>query len=203
VAFKTPQNVPDEYIPQNQSWRSTFEMGGTHLNYLLTYKQSSCRHIGMRTAKRSSDARYQALLELLRTADALWNASRLFFAQWNLSPSQFNVLNLLSDQPRGLSQIELGRLLITHRSNVTGLVDRLEKRDLLARHDAAGDRRAYRVLLTNAGSKLLQQVLPVYHALAGRVWDGTPDARARQLAKDLARLGRNVERMAIQRKELL
>ena len=80
----------------------------------------------MKPVSPSRPAQYQALLQLLRTADLLWSASRVFFARWELSPSQFNVLNLLSDQTAGLSQIELGRLLITHRSKVTGLIDRLE-----------------------------------------------------------------------------
>ena len=44
---------------------------------------------------------YRALMELLRTADTLWNASRVFFERWDLSPSQFNVLNLLRLSPAG------------------------------------------------------------------------------------------------------
>jgi len=144
----------------------------------------------------SSPVRYRALLQLLRTADTLWNKSRSFFQRWDLSASQFNVLNLLSDQPRGLSQIELGRQLITHRSNVTGLVDRLETRGLVARHDAAGDRRAYRVVLTHDGRRLLEQVLPEYYSLAEEVWNGMSAARARQLTGDLARLGAQAERIA-------
>src|SRR5580704_3179201 len=98
--------------------------------------------------------RYQALIELLRTAETLWNASRVFFARWDLSPSQFNVLNLLHDLPEGCTQIELSRQLIMHRSNVTGLVDRLEARGLLRRRESPGDRRAFNVVLTPAGQKL-------------------------------------------------
>src|SRR5690349_19868619 len=91
-------------------------------------------------------SRYDALLQVLRTADRIWNTSRLFFERWDLSPSQFNVLNLLYNHPDGLSQIELSRQLIMHRSNVTGLVDRLERRSLVQRNDLATDRRAYRVV---------------------------------------------------------
>jgi MarR family 2-MHQ and catechol resistance regulon transcriptional repressor len=149
----------------------------------------------------SGSIRYQALLQLLRTADTLWGASRTFFARWNLSPSQFNVLNLLSDESQGLSQVELGRLLITHRSNVTGLVDRLEKRGLVVRNDAARDRRAYRVALTPAGRKLLQQVLPEFHGLSDSIWNGTSAARARQLTEDLARLGENAQTLTSNREE--
>src|SRR5438552_11256890 len=108
----------------------------------------------------SPGPRYQALLQLLRTAEALWNASRSFFTRWDLSPSQFNVLNLLYDLSAGCTQIELSRSLIMHRSNVTGLVDRLEARGLVQRRDVAHDRRAYRVVLTTAGKKLVRQILP-------------------------------------------
>lgn len=149
----------------------------------------------------SGSVRYHALLQLLRTADTLWNASRQFFARWDLSPSQFNVLNLLADEPGGLSQIELGRLLITHRSNVTGLIDRLEKRGLVARNDAAGDRRAYRIVLTAAGRKVLQQVLPEFHSLANSVWEGASVVRTRKLSKDLARLAQNAEQLSQTKEE--
>src|SRR5215207_6291361 len=128
----------------------------------------------------SAAARYQALIQLLRTADSLWNSSRQFFARWNLSPSQFNILNLLNDKPDGLSQVDLGRLLIMHRSNVTGLVGRLARRGFVQRKDAAGDRRAYRIVLTSAGRKLLQQILPEYYRMADQVWDSFPANRAKQ-----------------------
>ncbi len=147
----------------------------------------------MSAEQTTSNTRYQALLQLLRTADTLWNASRVFFAHWDLGPSQFNVLNLLGDQPDGLSQVDLGRLLIMHRSNVTGLVDRLEKRGLVARKEVAEDRRAYRVVLTPSGQDLLNEVLPKFHQLAEAVWDQVPVGRADALAGDLARLSANAE----------
>lgn len=140
--------------------------------------------------------RYEALLQLLATADSIWNASRIFFAAWNLSPSQFNVLNLLRGHPAGISQIELSRRLIMHRSNVTGLTDRLEKRKLVQRKNVVGDRRAYRVVLTRTGAALLEQILPEYYARANALWDELPRSRVSQLATDLQALARNAERIA-------
>lgn len=141
--------------------------------------------------------RYQALIELLRTAENLWNASRVFFGRWDLSPSQFNVLNLLQDHPDGFTQVELSRRLIMHRSNVTGLVDRLEARRLVRRADDPTDRRAFNVLLTPAGSKLLRQIEPHYYRAAETVWGHIPPARARQLVAELAAVSANAERIAI------
>ena len=140
--------------------------------------------------------RYRALLQLLRTAETLWNVSRLFFARWDLSPSQFNILNLLCDRPEGCTQIELSRLLIMHRSNVTGLVDRLEARGLVLRRDSPHDRRVYRVILTAAGKKLLQQILPRYYAAAEEVWGTLPARRANQLINELTRICANAEGVA-------
>src|SRR5437773_10381945 len=144
----------------------------------------------------SPGPRYRALLQLLRTAETLWNVSRLFFARWDLSPSQFNILNLLCDRPDGCTQIELSRSLIMHRSNVTGLVDRLEARGLVQRRDSAHDRRAYRVVLTTAGKRLLQQILPRYYAAAEQVWGALPVARTHQLVSELTRVCANAEKVA-------
>lgn len=139
--------------------------------------------------------RYPALLQLLRTAENLWNASRLFFGRWDLSPSQFNVLNLLSGEQAGLSQIEISRQLIMHRSNATGLIDRLEERGLLQRRATPGDRRAYRVVLTPAARQLLGRILPDYHRLAEEVWGNLPVARVNQLLDDLSRLDANLAQL--------
>lgn len=140
--------------------------------------------------------RYQALIQLLRTAEDLWNASRTFFQRWNLSPSQFNLLNVLRHQPAGRSQSELSRLLIMHRSNATGLVDRLERRGLVRRLDDPHDRRVYRVILTPDGDQLLDEILPHYYAAAERVWAILPDERVDPLVRELQELARQAGAVA-------
>jgi DNA-binding MarR family transcriptional regulator len=150
----------------------------------------------MQTTPDAASPRYQALLQLLATADAIWNASRVFFDRWTLGPSQFNVLNLLHLQPEGLSQSELSRRLIMHRSNLTGLVDRLEQRGLVERQDVAEDRRAYRVSLTAKGRKVVEEILPGYYEKADQVLRHLSPHRARQLADELVRMAENAKRLA-------
>ena len=141
---------------------------------------------------------YAALLQLLRTAETIWNASRAFFARWELSPAQFNLLNLLTDRPDGLTQSDLGRELLTHRSNVTGLVDRLEGRGLVKRREQADDRRTWRVVLTPAGRRLMAEVLPHYHRAAETVWRGVPVRRANEIVGELKVVASNAEAAARQ-----
>lgn len=140
--------------------------------------------------------RYQTLLQLLRTSEMVWNASRLFFAQWDLSPSQFNVLNLLHGEIEGRTQIDLSRELITHRSNVTGLVDRLEKRGLVHRQAVPGDRRAYHVSLTPAGTKLMDAILPEYFTCADEALTDIPLKQLSALSQQLVAIESSATRMA-------
>ncbi|HYG34406.1 MAG TPA: MarR family transcriptional regulator, partial [Clostridia bacterium] len=137
-----------------------------------------------------------ALLQLLRASDTIWNASRIFFERWDLSPSQFNVMNLLYLNETGLSQTELSRQLIMHRSNVTGLVDRLEKRGLVERKAVEADRRAYRVVLTSTGNALLEEILPAYYEGADRIWGDIPAKRIAELMQDLDKVSEQAQRIA-------
>jgi DNA-binding MarR family transcriptional regulator len=150
--------------------------------------------------------RYPPLLQLLRTSETIWNASRLFFQQWDLSPSQFNILNLLRGSTEGLTQVELSRELITHRSNVTGLVDRLEKRALVTRKISPSDRRVWRVSLTDEGLNLISSILPDYFRLIEQVWAGVSAGQARMLSKHLKVLATAAEgitaKFEVHRKEM-
>jgi DNA-binding MarR family transcriptional regulator len=93
---------------------------------------------------------------------------RLFFAQranlpalaaqLELSPVQCHVLHLI-DPRRPLSMGELADTLACDRSNVTGLVDRLEARGLVRRRPSDGDRRVKVLVLTATGSRLRDLLL--------------------------------------------
>ena len=151
----------------------------------------------MNTPPDQPGPRYEALLQLLRTSETIWNASRLFFARWDLSPSQFNILNLLQSEDAGLTQSELSRHLIMHRSNLTGLIDRLESRALVQRRESETDRRSWHVVLTPAGRKLIHAILPHYYAAAEAVWGGITPTAARKLSRELEQVATQAARMAV------
>jgi DNA-binding MarR family transcriptional regulator len=67
---------------------------------------------------------------------------------------------------------------------------------LVQRRDSANDRRAYRVVLTAAGRKLIQQILPRYYAAAEKVWGELSVNRANQLVNDLACVCANASKVA-------
>lgn len=83
-----------------------------------------------------------------------------------------------------------------HRSNLTGLVDRLEERGLVKRLEVPGDRRSYRVVLTPDGQRVVEEILPRYYNAAREVWGEMSDARAQELCRELAQVSENAERLA-------
>ena len=69
-----------------------------------------------------------------------------------LTPQQVQLLCALSSGPVGMS--ELSRWLRLGKSGLTGLVDRVERRGLVARTPDVDDGRACRIALTAAGEEL-------------------------------------------------
>ncbi len=109
--------------------------------------------------------------ELVATADLFLRESQRLFRPHGLTAPQFNVLNLLADRApdAGYSQRELADTLVVDRSNVTGLIDRMEAAGWVRRVDDPADRRVYRVALTPAGRRLWQKVAPDYDQVVAQV----------------------------------
>ncbi|MGW1344225.1 MarR family winged helix-turn-helix transcriptional regulator [Kribbella sp. NPDC002412] len=69
-----------------------------------------------------------------------------------LTPQQAHLLCVLLAGPLGMT--ELSRILSIERSSLTSMVDRLERRDLVARIPHPTDRRACHIELTGPGLSL-------------------------------------------------
>ena len=124
----------------------------------------------------------ELVVQTLRAHNALLRASRRLFRPFGLSEAQFNVLHILQDAPTPLTQRELSEILVVDRSNVTGLIDRMEHAGWVKRMPVPNDRRAYRVVLTPSGQRLWQAAHPVYAAAAAAV---ARDLKPAQLATTL------------------
>jgi DNA-binding MarR family transcriptional regulator len=75
-----------------------------------------------------------------------------------LSSTQYNVLRILRGSPEGLPCGEVANRMITRDPDVTRLLDRLEKRGLIARSREAKDRRTVMARITTEGLKVLTRL---------------------------------------------
>ena len=82
-----------------------------------------------------------------------------------LSIAKFETLSVLVSQGQSISLGELAAKLVCVKSNVTQLVDRLEKEGLVKRVDDPADRRAVRAEVTALGRKRQAAGTPVVNAV--------------------------------------
>lgn len=103
-----------------------------------------------------TQAQVRALISLLVAADELQREADSLLKTADLSGSQYNVLRILrGGDPEGLKCGDVIARLIKRDPDVTRLMDRLERRGLIARGRDSKDRRVVRTRITPAGLDLL------------------------------------------------
>ncbi|THA86128.1 MarR family transcriptional regulator [Streptomyces sp. A0592] len=131
------------------------------------------------------------LLELLAAiGTAQWREFAAAAAQYGLTPTQARVLAQL-DGPvpmRGLAA-----LLVCDASNVTGIVDRLEARELVRREPSPADRRVKNVVATEAGRDVIRRVREEMQSAHGAL-DTLDETESATLYALLARLRPSMEK---------
>ncbi|HYA96920.1 MAG TPA: MarR family transcriptional regulator [Methylomirabilota bacterium] len=99
----------------------------------------------------------QVFVALQRAADRLLQGVERLLKRRSLSPAQYNVLRILRGAgPEGLCCREIAERMVTRDPDMTRLLDRMERRGLVARERQDRDRRVVRVYATPAGLKLLR-----------------------------------------------
>src|ERR1035441_238137 len=116
----------------------------------VSHSESKKRHI--------SSPEEVAFLELCRTTDLLSRRLAALLKAEDLSPTQYNVLRILRGAPDGLTCGEIGNRMITRDPDITRLLDRLEKRELISRCRESKDRRMVMARITPEGLKLLARM---------------------------------------------
>lgn len=99
---------------------------------------------------------HEVYLTLQRLAADLGYQTAELLKGADLSPAQFNVLRILRGAgEEGLTCGEIGERLITRDSDVTRLLDRLEKQELVTRVRSRLDRRVVLTRVTEKGRAIL------------------------------------------------
>jgi len=131
---------------------------------------------------------------LLRTAAHLGPLVEAALREQSLTASQLNALLVLRHAgAEGLRMGAIGERLVVTKSNVTGLVDRLEARGLVVRVPQP-DRRATLVRLTADGAALVEAVRPRHAAAMAVVSEGLAAEDRRHLVATCTALRRELRR---------
>ena len=112
----------------------------------------------MRAQQTKPSLEETVFLDLLRTSDVLSRRIDYVLKNAELSANQYNVLRILRGAAEGLPCGEIGNRMITRDPDITRLLDRLEKRELISRCRETKDRRMVLTRITPAGLKLLAEL---------------------------------------------
>jgi MarR family 2-MHQ and catechol resistance regulon transcriptional repressor len=130
----------------------------------------------------------RAYVKLMRAGRSVLARIEPALAARGLTPTQLGVLEALLHKG-AMTHRELGRKVLSSAGNVSDVVDKLERRDLVARVPDPADRRAVRVELTAKGRGLIEDLFPRHAADIARAMAGLSGEELRELGELLRRLG--------------
>jgi DNA-binding MarR family transcriptional regulator len=122
------------------------------------------------------------LLEMVCVVEGIRTAES---RQLDLTPQQAQLLTAVA--PAALTHGELAHRLQCDKTNITGLVDRLERRGMVRRQPDQADRRVIKVSLTDQGTDLVAQFRKAVGTAIGDRLASWPADRREQLTA-LARI---------------
>lgn len=137
--------------------------------------------------------RQEAVINLLVTAGHYRQILNDICRQYNITHDQYNVLRILKGvHPEGHPRNEIIDRMIERTPDVTRLLDRLEKRDLVYRTKSEEDRRLSIARITDKGLELLEEMDPEFSQASKNFTEGIAEADLKQFSKICSSMLENI-----------
>jgi MarR family 2-MHQ and catechol resistance regulon transcriptional repressor len=107
--------------------------------------------------------------------------------QCGLTHAQFDIIATLGNTA-GMTYKELGERTLITKGTLTGVIERLEQKGLVARQRSGDDKRSFFIRLTPSGEALFAQVFPTVVAHGKRLFASCSDAEFDAIDQALSRL---------------
>jgi MarR family transcriptional regulator, organic hydroperoxide resistance regulator len=119
----------------------------------------------------------EALLSLSRTNNILEFHFNSIFNNYKITSTQFNILRILKGNrnPEGMTCSDIGSRMITRDSDITRLLDKLEKSGWIQRQRPDSDRRKVLSLITEQGLALVSEITPQLDNLEKQLFQHLPE----------------------------
>lgn len=140
------------------------------------------------TAKQAAQEDFiQLIRELVLTYQMLMNHGSAHIRSLNLTSPQFDVIATLGNT-EGMNLKELGQNTLITKGTLTGIIDRLEEKDLVKRTTPHTDRRMFHVALTPTGQELFEKVFPDHILFLKPYFDKLSSTEQQELIDSLRKL---------------
>ncbi len=105
------------------------------------------------------DPYLKVLRPLVEAYQAIFQVGDRHIRSMGLTPPQFDVIAELGGT-KGMTCVELSQVTLLAKASLTGIIDRLEAKELIERQSVPNDRRATNIRLTRKGGNLHRKVFP-------------------------------------------
>lgn len=78
---------------------------------------------------------------------------------FEITPEQFLILDLVTEQGE-LYQRQIAEITLKDRANISRIIKILEEKELITKIEAAQGRRIYKILITEKGKRVRDEILP-------------------------------------------
>lgn len=125
---------------------------------------------------------------LSKAQQSVYQHFKTKLAEYDVTPVQYGILACLWQQ-NGQAPSQIAANLNLDSSTITGILDRMENKGLLKRTPDPGDRRALKVVLTEAGSALQEPIDKIISEANEEVMEGLSLSERETLKILLGKLG--------------
>ena len=136
-----------------------------------------------------------SLKELVRATQAFEHYSSAHVRSMGLTVTQFDVLATLGNQPP-MTCKELGDKTLVTKGTLTGVLDRLEAKQLITRVVNTEDARSQKIGLTTKGQKLFEKIFPEHVKHLGEIFNQLSPKDLSQMNHSLKMLREAFEKRA-------
>ncbi len=101
------------------------------------------------------------LVNIIFTHNYLQAKFELMFKKFGITAQQYNILRILKGQyPKNISLIDIKNRMLDKNSDVSRIIERMRKKNLVTRKICPTNRRAVEISITQKGLDLLSQINP-------------------------------------------
>ena len=126
---------------------------------------------------------------LNRSLDAIMPPYRDLFQEFGVTEKQWRVLRVLWEQ-KHLTSAQISNLTLLPSPSLVGILDRLEKKDLVKRLRSTRDRREINIKITNLGRELQSRVMPKVKLIQNQTKEKLSPKEWKQINNILKKLDR-------------
>ena len=132
------------------------------------------------------------LIAISRTHSALFRNIEKSLKEYDLSVSEFGVLEFLYHKGEHPVQVIANKILVTS-GTITYIISQLIKKGLVTKVKCPNDQRIFYINLTELGHSLISEIFPIHEAFLKKQFGNLEDDKKAMLVEVLFSLKENIE----------